>query len=266
MLSCVKLNKERKLYMDCAHTLIEPALDRWGECHWHLHQMEANYHQPDLFRYALNSFIRTFKEVPQLLKITTQNHLELRKAIAPAFDALKGSDLYKVLASTRNFLVHQGMLELESRGSAGTTEGGKVKISFPFRVHPWESSDEAYIRYKEVCRTDKMMRGLIGPDCDSGPAIWRTWLIADFPGRDLLEVAFEAWTRLGEVLSATVEARGGEPLDLSMPCRHDPELVKIMRFSQRDFYMEVDGIDLDEEERKWREGKDRRQTDPAVKK
>lgn len=244
--------------MACAHTLIEPALDRWSECHWHLHQMEANYHQPDTFRFALNSFIRTFKEVPQLLLITTQNHRELRKAIAPVVDALESSALYKTLTLKRNFLVHRGMLELESRGSAGTTEGRKIKISFPFHVHPNETSDEAYERYKAVCRSDKMMRGLIGPDCDSSPAIWRTWIIKDFPGRDLLEVAFEAWTRLGEVLSATVEARGGEPIDLSMPCRHDPELVKIKRFSQRDFFMQVDGIDLDEENRKWHEEKVKR--------
>jgi len=247
--------------MDCPHLLVEPALDRWEECHWHLHQMEANYHEPDAFRYALNSFIRAFKEVPQLLTMGTQNRAELRKNIKPAVAALHGSDLYKVLTTTRNFLVHQGMLELESRGGAGTTEGRKVKISFPFSVHAGESSDEAYIRYKEVCRTDQMMRGLIGPDCDSAPAIWRTWIIKDFPGRDLLDVVFEAWTRLGEVLSVTIEARGGESLDLSMPCRHDPELVKVKCFSQRDFFLEVDGIDLDEEERKWHEEKARREID-----
>jgi len=241
--------------MECPHTLIEPALDRWSECHWHLHQMEANYHEPAAFRYAANSFIRAFKEVPQLLKMTTQNHSELRKAMENRFKSLSDSDLYKKLKSTRDFLVHQGMLELESRGSAGTTEGPKVKISFPFMVHPWESSDEAYTRYKEVCRTDKMMRNLIGPDCDSAPAIWRTWIINAFPGRDLLEVAFEAWVKLGELLSAVIEARGGEPLNLSMPCRHNPELVKIKRFSQHDFFLEVEGIDLEKEAQKWRKEK-----------
>ena len=121
------------------------------------------------------------------------------------------------------------------------------------------------MRYKALCRSDKMMRGLIGPDCDSAPAIWRTWLIKDFAERDLLEVAFEAWTNLGQVLSAALQARGGEPLDLSMPCRHDPELVKIKRFSQYDFFMEVDGIDLKDEERKWKEHKLLRAVDNPVK-
>ena len=250
--------------MDCPHALVEPALDRWAECHWHLHQMEANYHQPDGFRYALNGFIRAFNEVPQLLKMQIQNHSDLRNEVEPAFNTLRESDLYKVLTTTRNFLVHRGMLELESRGSAGITEGRKFKISFPLRVHPWESSDEAYVRYKEVCRTEKMMRGLIGPDCDSAPAIWRTWIIKEFPGRDLLDVVFEAWTRLGEVLSATVQARGGEPLDLSMPCRHDPESVKIRRFSQHEFFLDVDGIDLKEEEHKWLKEKARQIAESGI--
>lgn len=239
--------------MDCPYTLIEPALDRWAECHWHLHQMEDAYHQPVAFRYSTNGFIRAFKEVPQLLVMTTQKSPELRKRITPALEALRSSDLHRILTKRRDFLVHQGMLQLESHGSAGTTEGRKVKISFPFRVNPWESSDEAYVRYKEVCRTDKMMRSLIGPDCDSAPAIWRTWIIKEFPGRDLLDVVFEAWTRLGEVLSETIQAQGGEPLDLSMSCRHDPELIRIKRFSQREFFLDVVGIDLEEEERRWRE-------------
>jgi hypothetical protein len=142
----------------------------------------------------------------------------------------------------------------KSRGQIGTTEGRRIKLSFPFAVHLWETSDEAYERYKEMCRTDKFLRDL-GPDCDSAPALWRTWMIPQFPDRDLLDVAFETWTLLGELLSGAVEAFGGEKLDLSMPCRHDPNLVRIKRFDQQEFFMSVDGIDLEAEERKWRERK-----------
>lgn len=31
----------------CAHANLELSLDRWQECHWFLHQMEANYHEPE---------------------------------------------------------------------------------------------------------------------------------------------------------------------------------------------------------------------------
>jgi hypothetical protein len=149
------------------------------------------------------------------------------------------------------------MLAVQSKGAQYTMEGHKVKLSFPFHVETWESSDDAYERYKEVCRKDEIWRGL-GPDCDSSPAIVRTWLIPQIPDRDLLDVAFEAWSLVGKLLSEAVIALGGEPLDLTMQCRHIPELVRIKRYSQREFFLSVDGIDLDEEERKWKEEKSRR--------
>ena len=238
--------------MTCVHTPLESSLDRWHECHWHLHQMEANYHQPDAFRYALNAFIRAIADVPELVTKNLERHESVRRAIKPKLEALKATDLFSILRRRRNFIVHQGMLDVESKGAIHTMEGNTVKLSFPFRVEAWESSDDAYERYKEACRKDQFWRG-IGPDCDSSPAIVRTWMIPDIPGRDLLEVAFDAWTLVGQLLSETVVALGADALDLSMPCRHAPELVRIKRYSQREFFMSVDGIEMDKEERNWQE-------------
>jgi hypothetical protein len=216
--------------------------------------MEANYHEPETFRYSLNSFIRAVKEVPRQLQNDLQPHAALRKKIKPLLDAVSANELFKSLGKQRDFIVHHGALNPKSRGQIGTTEGRKIKLVFPFAVQPWETSDQAYERYKEMCRNDKLFRGL-GPDCDSSPALWRTWIISEFPDRDLLDVAFEAWTLLGELLSGAIEAFGGEKLDLSMPCRTDPDSVRIKRFSQSEFFMSVDGVDLDVEERKSRERK-----------
>jgi hypothetical protein len=219
--------------------------------------MEGNYHQPDAFRYALNSFIRAVADVPELLTKNLERHEAARRAIKPQLEALRQTDLFSVLRKRRNFIVHQGMLDVESKGEVRTLIGNKVKLGMAFRIEPWESSDDAYERYKEACRRDKTWRGL-GPDCDSSPAIVRTWMIRDIPGRDLLEVAFDAWALVGQLLSETVVALGGEALDLTMPCRHEPEMVRVKRYSQREFFMSVDGVDLAEEERKYREERARR--------
>jgi hypothetical protein len=227
----------------CAHSNLELSLDRWQECHWYLHQMEGNYHEPEPFRYSINAFLRAVKEVPQALLNDVQRHPAIKARIKPLQDAVSKNVLLYTLGKRRDFIVHHGALNLKSRGQIGTTEGAKIKFTFPFAVHPWETSNEAYERYKALCRTDKFIRGL-GPDCDSAPALWRTWMIPEFPDRDLLDVAFEAWMRLGELLSGAVEAFGGEKLDLRMSCRHDPASVRIKRFSQREFFLSVDGTDL----------------------
>ncbi len=73
--------------MTCAHSQVEAALDRWLECHWHIHQMEGNYHYPDPFRYALNSYIRALKEIPQILRMELQNHADYRTYFQPAIVA-----------------------------------------------------------------------------------------------------------------------------------------------------------------------------------
>lgn len=230
--------------MSCPHSKIEAALDRWSECHWHIHQMEVNYHTPDLFRYSLNSFIRAVKEIPQILKMELQNAPSFKKQLKPIIDSLKKNDLLLKLSIKRDFIVHRGLLEVESSGCVGTTEGRGIKISIPIHVEPYESTQEAYDRFKRLCREDEVLRGLAGPDCDSWPMIRREWKIPDFPGIELLELAIDAWGIVGEVISQVVQSLGGEALDLSFSCRHDPEKVKTVEFSQREFFLSVDGIDI----------------------
>ncbi len=230
--------------MNCPHTHIEAALDRWSECHWHIHQMEANYHTPDLFRYSLNSFIRAVKEIPQVLKMELQNHREFQGEFKSLIDSLYSNELLSILHKKRDFIVHQGMLEVLSKGCVGTTEGRGIKISIPFLVAPYETTQEAYERFKNLCRIDKVIRGMVGPDCDSWPMIRREWKVQDFPDKELLELSVEAWRLIGEVISEVVKKLGGESLDLSFSCRHEPEKVKTVEFSQQEFFKFVDGVDI----------------------
>jgi hypothetical protein len=230
--------------MNCPHTKIESALDRWSECHWHIHQMEVNYHTPDSFRYSFNSFVRAIKEIPQILNMELQNDPRYQATFKPVISSLKKNDLFSLLHETRDFIVHRGMLEVLSSGIVGTTEGKSVKIASGFHVAPYETTLEAYERFKEKCRCDKIIRGWLGPDCDSKPFIRREWKIPDIPDRDLLELAIEAWRLVGEVLSSIVINLGGEALDLSFSCGHDPEKIKVQEFSQAEFFQSVDGVDI----------------------
>jgi hypothetical protein len=226
--------------MSCPHSHIEAALDRWSECHWHVHQIEANYHTPDLFRYSLNSFIRAVKEIPQILKTELQNHPNFQGTFKPQIDLLQTNELFSMLHKKRNFIVHHGMLEVLSKGCVGTTEGRGIKISIPFAVAPYETTQEAYERFKDVCRRDQLIRGLAGPDCDSWPMIQREWKIPEFPDKELLELSIDAWRLVGEVLSKIVMNLGGESLDLSFSCRHEPERVRTVEFNQQEFFKSVD--------------------------
>jgi hypothetical protein len=206
--------------------------------------MEGHYHLPDPFRYSLNSFIRAAKEVPQILQMELQNAVSYRSQFKPFIDSFRSNELLSALHKTRDFIVHRGMLEVLSKGYVGTTEGRGIKVSLTFAVAPHETTHDAYERFKAVCRTDRFIRKLAGPDCDSWPMIRREWRVPDFPDNELLELSIDAWRLMGTVMSKIVVKLGGQDLDLSLSCRHEPEKVKTMEFSQKEFFESVDGIDI----------------------
>ncbi len=52
--------------------------------------MEGNYHVPDAFRYALNSFTRAIADVPELLAKNLERHELVRRAIADTLEGVEG--------------------------------------------------------------------------------------------------------------------------------------------------------------------------------
>jgi hypothetical protein len=81
----------------CPHSFIESALDRWVESHWYIHHIEANYHSCDLFRYSVNSFIRSIKEIPQLFHMELQNHSSYKTHFKPVIRSIYEDSLLAVL-------------------------------------------------------------------------------------------------------------------------------------------------------------------------
>jgi hypothetical protein len=173
-----------------------------------------------------------------------QNHVRYKSTFKDIIYSINDDDLLALLLKKRDFIVHHGALELFSKGMIGTTEGRGVKIGIPFHVHPGESSADAYERFKNLCRQDKFVRDLAGPDCDLWPCLVRYWRIPEFKELDLLDLSVAAWRKVGSVLSELVKLLGGERLDLSLSCRHDPEKVRMLTFSQQEFFNSVDGIDI----------------------
>lgn len=227
----------------CPHKPIKNSLDRWTEVHWHIHQMEDNFHYPEPFRYSTNSFIRSIKEIPQILSMELQNQPEYKTVFRPEIESLRQDKLFALLSKKRDFIVHHGVLQLHSKGMVGTTEGRGFKIGMSYPVHPFESSDEAYVRFKEFCKKETIIRSAFGPDCDSWPCIERTWRLPEFPEEDVMEVCIHAWQAAGVVLSKIVENFGGEQLDLELRCRHDLKKIQLKVFDPQDFFRDVDGTD-----------------------
>jgi hypothetical protein len=117
-----------------ALTRIDPALDRFQEAHFWIHTLEEFYHYADPFRWHLNAFLKSLKEVPQLIQMGLQNEDGFPDWFATARTGLRADPLMKVLFDHRDFVVHRGMLVPDSWGAIGITEGSGINLVFAFRL------------------------------------------------------------------------------------------------------------------------------------
>ena len=221
---------------------LEWSIDRFRQAHWFIHQMEIHYHDGDRFRYCLNAFLSSIKEIPSLIKMQTQNKKDA-EVFRDQADKIASDAVYKFLKEKRDFVVHRGMLELKSKMFIGCMEGKGFKLSFSPEVPFWVDSDEIYEWYIERCQQDKDMRSLFGIDEDSFVAVERRWLIPDFED-ELLEVAKDAWKKTGRELTVLTEYLGGEKLDFSLSCALGED-VGIKAYGQKDYFKRVLDVDLE---------------------
>ena len=203
---------------------LDEALDRFREAHFYIHVMEGAYHRADEFRWALNAFLRALKEVPQLLQMKLQNRTGFKDWFVPERQRLASDPLIEALSKRRDEVVHRGMLRLASKVRLGALQGSRFKVEIGLD-EPLADSDEAMKRYLAAAKEGVDFLGLLVDDEDQVPCIYREWRIPSLDG-ELLNLASEAWLRVGAVVLASIEWTGDTAPPLSMDCRHSERRVK----------------------------------------
>ncbi len=203
--------------MHCAHQKIEAALDRWQESHWYLHQIEDHYHEADALRYSMNAFIRSFREIPDMVSMSLQNHrgfVVWHKPIKAAFE--DEDPLISQIIKHRNYIVHQSILKPESKAYMATIRGYTIKIRFPFHIDPFEDSNSAIQRFLEQAKVNPSLLHILAPDEVQVLALIRDWHVKGFDS-EIITVFRKAWLRMGGYLSDVLVFLGGERLSDILP-------------------------------------------------
>jgi len=105
--------------------------------------MEEHYHSADRFRYSLNAYLRSLKEIRPMLQQGMQSIKGFKDWFSPRCESLETDPLLSVLGKKRDYLVHHGMLDAKSKGGLGVARGKTVKFAMDWDVHPAEESDDA---------------------------------------------------------------------------------------------------------------------------
>lgn len=210
---------------------IESALDRFREAHFWIHTLEQYYHFADPFRWHLNAFLKSIKEVPPLIQMGLQNRPGFSAWFRVERERLRADPLMRFLSEQRDFVVHRGTLVPNSHGSIGITEGRGFKLGLTFPVHPLEDSDAAMHRYLRHVVEYRDFLEILLPDDDSLPCIERVWRMPPFD-EELVDLAAQAWLRTGEMVNAVVAWMSETPQELSLDCRHSAQQVQFKIFDR----------------------------------
>lgn len=213
------------------------SMDRFEEAHFHLHCMERFYHFADEFRWSLGGFLRSLKEVPQLIGMELQGESGFSAWYKKERQVLRDDPLINFLAGHRNFVVHRGMLLPKSSGVVGITKGRGIKFGLAQAINPRQNSDIAMHRHLWAIKNGGVdISGVLpnddgSEDEDTLPCVERVWRLEPFE-EGVLDVSAKAWLRLGKTLLAVAVRVGCEEPLLSLTCLHPRQKVQLMLYSR----------------------------------
>lgn len=215
---------------ECPHTKaferLSSAIGRHNESHFWIHTLEKYYHEADLFRWHLNAYLKSIKEIPKLISMALQNEEGFSAWYRPLAKQLTSDPLLLRLAKQRDFVVHQGMLLPESKGTIGITRGRGIKLGLGLPIDPQQDSDEAMDRYLHFVLENDDFLGFLSPDDDTMPCIHRQWRLSGFDD-EIVEVCAQAWLRTSELLEAALGWLGAHPPSRALPCLHASDRIQL---------------------------------------
>ncbi len=194
-------------------TSLSSSFDRMDEAAWFIRLMEENYHSADKFRWALSSFLRTLKEIMQLVSMEVQGNQELTKLVSDKKAELSKDPLIGFLYKQRDNVVHKSMLKPASSGSVGFTCGRGMKLALGLPIDPLSDSEEAIKRYIYQAAKDTDFLGILYTEEDGGgeyTCVQRQWKLSNFPDNEITELAASAWEKVTQAFFDVAEKMGAQ--------------------------------------------------------
>jgi hypothetical protein len=195
---------------------LSSTLDRLEESAWHLRRMEQHYHKADCFRWSLNSFLRSLKEVVQLLTMDVQSQPKIVMWLREEKEKLNNEPLIAFLFKQRDIIVHRAMLKPASKGTVGFTRGKGMKLGLGLPIDPLADSEVAILRYIHIAAKDKDFLGILYMEEDGGgeyTCVQREWRMEQSPDSELTVLAAQAWERVARVTLDTATKLGANVIE-----------------------------------------------------
>lgn len=195
---------------------LESSLDRLEEAAWFIRMMEEHYHKADRFRWSLNSFLRSLKEVLQLVTMEVQQNCQVSAWLRDEKEKLANEPLIALLFKQRDIVVHKAMLKPASQGTVGFTRGRGLKLGFNMQIDPLADSEVAILKYIEFAAKDKDFLGILYTEEDGGgeyTCVQREWRLDTFPDQEITKLAAQAWESVAKITLTAATKLGASVID-----------------------------------------------------
>ncbi|HCM0974832.1 hypothetical protein ACEV7K_22195 [Vibrio parahaemolyticus] len=191
--------------MKCPNSVAVKALsssmDRLNEAQWYVELMQENYHTANKFRWALTGFLRSIKEIPQIISMEVQQHPELKAWYKEARKEIQNDPIVKYLSKQRDVVVHQKALETASTATVGFVRGKQLKLGIKVPINPRYDSVEGILMYIDtVARGEDFLGILYTEDDGSGEysAVIREWKLPGYEDVEVTTLCKHVWELLGK--------------------------------------------------------------------
>jgi len=173
--------------------------DKFNEAHYYLGQMLTNYHDPDRFRFSLNSFLQSLRNVTFALQKELTEKDGFSNWYKDEQTFMESDRLLKKFVEGRNIVVKQGNLRLNSSVEMGLFRDRKLKLGFNFSVPIFVHSAQLLEEYK-----DKIIGTFIDEEHSAigeQMGVKRKWIANELGDAEVVELCDSAWARIGKVVS-----------------------------------------------------------------
>lgn len=191
------------------YTKICPILathDIFEQAHYHLHECIKNYHNPTQFRFNLNSFIQSLRNITFALQSEKRKIPDFEIWYSEIQEILKNNDLLRKFVEGRNVVVKQGMLETKSKISTGLFRYRVEKACFILDVSPFTESKDVFELSKKL-----LIPGFVSPEhifIGEEIGIKREWIVETISKNEIIGECNKAWKTLGIVVGEAHKIMG----------------------------------------------------------
>jgi len=177
--------------------------DRFNESHYNIGQMLENYHNPDIFRFNLNSFLQSLRSVTFILQKELSKKENFDTWYSSQQEIMKQDDLLKKFVEGRNIVVKQKNLNFKSTADLGMFRYKKLKLAFGIKVPIDVDSPQLLDHYK-----DKIIGTFIDKEHSAigeEVGIKRKWMVEELGDDEVVSLCDSAWSKIGVVISKAHE-------------------------------------------------------------